>query len=89
MQERIVAPMDHANDLLATWPYLTRLYTTISPHEMLSDPVFAEVEGLADVPRAHGGLRTSDCCEQRMRLPGGREVLYTDGAWPTWDTSMP
>ena len=26
--------------LLQTWPYLTRMYTLISPHEMIEDPLF-------------------------------------------------
>jgi hypothetical protein len=30
----------HAEDLLDTWPYLTRMYTTISPNEMMEDPIF-------------------------------------------------
>ena len=89
LRERVTEPMDRASDLLATWPYLTRLYTTISPHEMLSDPTFIEVPGMQDVARLHGALRTTDCCGASMRLPGGRSVLYDDGAWPQWDESMP
>ncbi|MBL4689377.1 MAG: DUF2330 domain-containing protein [Nannocystaceae bacterium] len=89
VRERIVQPATHALELLEQWPYLTRLYTTISPHEMLSDPVFAEVPDLPDVPRAHGALRSEDCCGLSMRLPGGRGVRYEDGAWPRWNAAMP
>ena len=89
-RERIVDPMDRATELLELWPYVTRLYTTISPHEMLSDPTFAEVEGLPDVPFRHGAQRTSGCCDTTMRLPGGREVILGVGnAWPGWDDAMP
>lgn len=88
--ERIVAPLDHGRELLDTWPYLTRLYTRISPHEMIADPMFAEVEGLADVPARHGARRDAECCGYTMRLPGGRVVLLGDyGAWPSFDAQMP
>jgi MYXO-CTERM domain-containing protein len=38
--ERIIEPGLHAVDLLDAWPYLTRLHTTMSPHEMTIDPMF-------------------------------------------------
>lgn len=40
LQERIVAPGAHAIELLDAHPMLTRLYTTLSPHEMTEDPLF-------------------------------------------------
>ncbi|EDM78205.1 hypothetical protein PPSIR1_00690 [Plesiocystis pacifica SIR-1] len=40
LAERVIVPGMHAADLLDTWPYLTRLNTTISPHEMTVDPTF-------------------------------------------------
>jgi hypothetical protein len=49
LSERIIEPGMHALDLLETWPYLTRLHTTISPQEMTVDPIFIEVPALADV----------------------------------------
>lgn len=88
-QERIVAPMQHGEELLAMWPYVTRLYTTISPHEMTVDPMFAENDALADVPSRYGAERQQDCCGDMMRLPGGREVWMTSSAWPEWSDDMP
>jgi hypothetical protein len=89
-QERIVAPLDHARDLLAVWPHVTRLYTRISPHEMLTDPLFEEVPGLVDVPHRHGAERVGECCGTHMRLPGGREVYMRDNStWPTLGDDMP
>ncbi len=88
-QERIVAPMQHGEELLATWPYVTRLYTTISPHEMTTDPMFAENDALADVPSRYGAERQQDCCGDVMRLPGGRMVWLLDGVWPAWGDEMP
>jgi hypothetical protein len=49
VSERIIEPAMHALDLLETWPYLTRLHTTISPHEMTVDPIFMPVPDLAAV----------------------------------------
>ncbi len=39
-EERLVEPAAHAEDLLETWPYVTRMFTTMSPHEMTEDPTF-------------------------------------------------
>lgn len=88
--ERIVAPMQHGEQLLAMWPYATRLYTRMSPHEMISDPMFAELPGLEDVPNRHGAERSFDCCGTTVRLPGGREVsVYGANTWPVFDDAMP
>ena len=89
--ERIVAPMQHANDLLDTWPYLTRLYTTISPHEMTSDPMFTENPDLDDVANRHGAQRNQACCGNAMQLPGGRIIALegTGNTWPDWPEEMP
>jgi MYXO-CTERM domain-containing protein len=45
--ERIIDPGLHAVDLLAAWPQLTRLNTTMSPGEMTVDPTF---HANADLP---------------------------------------
>ena len=39
--------------LMQQYPYLTRLYTRISPDEMTADPVFDLAPGLADVSNVH------------------------------------
>jgi hypothetical protein len=87
--ERIVAPMDHAREILQTWPYLTRMYTRISPNEMIADPFFIEIPELETVANLHGAQREDDCCGSIVRLPGGRVVgLYGDG-WPSFAGEMP
>ena len=87
--ERIVAPLEHGQELLATWPYVTRLYTTISPIEMTVDPMFAENAQLPDVANRNGAQREQHCCGDAMRLPGGREVWVPGGTWPAWGDDMP
>ena len=87
--ERIVAPLQHGEDLLATWPYVTRLYTTISPVEMTADPMFTENPELPDVANRHGAERDQHCCGNAMRLPGGRLVWVPNNTWPEWGNDMP
>ena len=89
-QERVVAPLVHAAELLQTWPYVTRLYTTISPHEMTTDPMFAENPELDDVANRHGAQRNQSCCGNAMQLPDGRLVwLEQMAGWPVWGNAMP
>jgi len=90
-REYISDPMVHATDLLDTWPYLTRLYSRISPAEMTADPMFAEVEGLGPVPNVLGAQRNTDtCCNDTVVLPDGANVrLSNSGSWPSWDSKMP
>lgn len=87
--ERIVAPLDHARDLVETWPYLTRLYTRISPNEMITDPMFTENPDLDDVANRNGAERQQECCGNTMRLPGGRMVTLQGGGWPDFGDTMP
>lgn len=90
-REYISDPMDHATDLLTTWPYLTRLYTRMSPSEMAFDPMFAEVPGLSVVPNIWGAQRNTDaCCDDTVVLPDGASVrLDALGSWPSWSKDMP
>jgi len=90
-REYISDPMEHAADLLETWPYLTRLYTRMSPSEMAFDPMFAEVGGLGPVPNILGAQRNTDaCCDDTVVLPDGASVrIGPDGTWPSWSDDMP
>ncbi|MGH1346388.1 MAG: DUF2330 domain-containing protein [Nannocystales bacterium] len=90
-REYITDPRDHATDLLETWPYLTRLYSRISPSEMAFDPMFAEVDGLSVVPNIWGAQRNTDeCCDDTVVLPDGASVrVGPSGSWPGWSSDMP
>ena len=86
--ERIVAPGRHAQALLATRPYLTRMFTSISPQEMLEDPEFMAWQGLPDVSATRSSSVDRTCQgPDRVTLPGGWVVLV-NGAWPDF-TDMP
>jgi hypothetical protein len=89
--ERVVVPGRKAAALLQAHPYLTRLFTTISPKEMTEDPLFGDSTGLADVPQLR---MASPLCRGNgdggVDLPDGRHVRPdAQGAWPTFGTDMP
>ncbi len=89
--QRIVTPGEHAEDLLRRWPYLTRMYTTISPHEMTEDPIFHARDDFGDVAAARIGNRLNRCSGDTVfTLPDGREVFIPGGrSWPTFPDEMP
>ncbi|MBL4686776.1 MAG: DUF2330 domain-containing protein [Nannocystaceae bacterium] len=90
MEERIVEPGAHAVSLLESWPYLTRMYTTISPAEMTADPFFHENPDLAEVDLTNQSATRRILCDNATlwTLPNGEEV-YTVNGWPDFDGEMP
>lgn len=91
IDERIIAPGRHADELLDRWPYVTRMYTTISAHEMTADPMFHENADLPDVANVRTADRLIRCSgDSVFTLPDGREVyLPQRSAWPAFDGEMP
>jgi hypothetical protein len=88
-EERIIAPLEHADALLDRWPKLTRLYTRVSPHEMISDPTFALAPDADPVPFELYAQTQGVCCST-VRVPGGRLIeLDDDATWPEWSAEMP
>jgi MYXO-CTERM domain-containing protein len=89
--ERVVAPGEHAEALLAQWPYVTRMYTTISPHEMTRDPIFHARGDLGDVTNSQQATRRIMCNgDMLFTLPDRREVFIPNGGtWPEFPEQMP
>jgi MYXO-CTERM domain-containing protein len=58
---RVVTPTLSAGALFDQFPYLTRLYTTLSPENMNSDPVFSFNPSLPDWSNVHTGTLTYHC----------------------------
>ncbi|MCA9710618.1 MAG: DUF2330 domain-containing protein, partial [Myxococcales bacterium] len=84
---RIIDPGRHAEELLGSHGFVTRLFTTISPHEMTLDPTFhVEPEDLSTVDdRAIAATRYFPCGStvQMQGLPGNRSVrLPVFDQWP-------
>jgi len=91
LSSRIIEPARHADALVASWPYLTRMFTTISPAEMTADPEFWEHDGLANVSVPRSAVRRITCSgASGMTLPDGRQVALTpQSTWPGWGADMP
>ena len=91
LQQRVIEPGRHAEDLLNRFPYLTRMYTTISPGEMTEDPMFHENASLGEVAQLRSATRRTLCnSDQIWTLPDGREVYLPFGApWPDFDVEAP
>jgi MYXO-CTERM domain-containing protein len=90
LDERVIDPARHARDLLAAWPYLTRMYTTISPHEMTVDPMFHQNAELTDAPLANVATQQCVCDEDAVvSLPDGRLVYAPLADFPSFGDDMP
>lgn len=88
--ERIVEPAQHALTSLRGAPYLTRLYTRISPSEMTEDPMFAEHANLPEVS-ADLAARTRTLCggDSALYTPEGRQIRLGSGLSSPALPSMP
>lgn len=73
LEARIIGPGQHAVELLESHRYLTRLYTTLSPHEMTLDPVFHANPDLPEVSNVHAVDMVFTC-------EGPNYVEFDDGA---------
>ena len=87
LEERIFAPGRRAVAALDSHPYLTRMYTTISPGEMTEDPMFWQNPDLEDVANVNQAQQRILCNgDQIWTLPDGREVYVKAGEpWPDFD----
>jgi MYXO-CTERM domain-containing protein len=92
LEERVIAPGIHAMQVLAEYPYLTRMYTTISAVEMTEDPFFWANPDLDDVDLTNQlAMRRTLCNDDNVwTLPDGREVYVPAGeGWPGFEGQMP
>ncbi len=90
-KERLVDPGQHAVQILNDNDYLTRMYTTISPAEMMEDPIFQpnrELPEVANILQANRLLRCDG--HATWTLPDGREVFVpNNGPWPDFMAELP
>ncbi len=93
LDERLIAPAKQAVALLNDNPYLTRMYTTISPAEMNEDPIFRINSALDDVQNIQFASQTNHCDgSASVTLPDGRSVIFPDStsmSWPDFGDEMP
>ncbi len=92
LDEQALAPVEEFERLLMEQPYVTRLFTTLSPEEMTVDPEFAFTRGLADVSNEHTATMRFGChgdiTSQTLQLADGTEVLMPLDAQP-WQDEVP
>jgi MYXO-CTERM domain-containing protein len=79
LEQQVVQPMKSAVALLTAYPYLTRLYTTMSAEEMTVDPDFDFNSDAADVSNVFTAKARFESCQDdfskrqvRIELPDGR-----------------
>ncbi len=93
-EDLVVAPVRRFAEQLRGHPWLTRLYTTMSPEEMTLDPMFDFSDALPEVSNVHTAVMTLECAPGyrqseapwRMELPSG-QVVRGEGSqsWPFGD----
>jgi MYXO-CTERM domain-containing protein len=93
LDERVIKPGLRARDLVQANPYLTRMYTTISPSEMNEDPIFRSNSSLPNVDNFRQAVERTLCDGSRLvTLPDGREVYFPADEpyeWPDFQEEMP
>ena len=93
VDSRIVQPGLRAFNLVNDNPYLTRMYTTISPNEMNADPMFRENPTLPDIGFLQMATQRLHCDGgTTVTLPDTRQVYFAPGdplTWPDFQDEMP
>jgi hypothetical protein len=93
LQQTIVEPLQGAQKILDTYPYLTRLFTTMSAEEMDVDPEFQFNPDVGDVSNVHRAKATMvSGCEVpfnqqkvKIELADGRWFYQTFSTGPITD----
>jgi hypothetical protein len=85
-EQRITGPAAHAVEMLVEASYLTRMFTMISPHEMIEDPLFHESSSLGTVDNTFVATQVLPCdtAPTYMEIPNGREVVQEGVNYPTF-----
>lgn len=83
LNAEVLEPLRRAQALLDASPYLTRLFTRVSPEEMLTDPTFTFTDEAGDIPADRVASSGASCVEGLhggLLLPSGRIIDWMDGA---------
>lgn len=84
LDERVIIPAERARELLSAYPMLTRMVTTLSPHEMTEDPLFVENPDLGVFDQLQQIGQNNLFCDgpSSYSMPDGRLVAIPNGTWP-------
>jgi hypothetical protein len=61
LEDAVVTPLRDTQKLIDRMPYLTRLFTTVSPDEMTRDPIFSFNPDLPEVSNRHQATGKATC----------------------------
>lgn len=87
LHDSFIQPAKDAQRLFSEHPYLTQLYTTLSPDEMTIDPTVVFTTEMGDVTNHHKAEAITLCSDQyyvdkapvRIKLPNGQTWLAEEG----------
>jgi len=79
IEERIVKPLKDAQAMFDMYPYMTRMFTTLSPDEMSKDPVFSFNADLGNVSNVHVTKATPVCKDGTKNEVIGANIEYANG----------
>ena len=90
MESDVIEPMAETEALIENAAYATRLYTTMSAHEMTVDPMFDFNGDLPDVSNVHMADRIIECSPSlnqfeapwRIELENGNVIRGAGNTWP-------
>jgi hypothetical protein len=90
LDERIIQPARHADQILAENQFLTRMFTTISPKEMTEDPEFVRIKN-EGVSQNRSAILQRQCDGSQTMIVGANEVHLANDAsqWPALPAAMP
>ena len=85
LEQTVVRPFREIRDAFGRHPYLTRMYTTMSPEEMTQDPMFRFTAVLPDVPNVHTADAVRDCRKVKELWRAPVTITLKDGTRFTVD----
>jgi hypothetical protein len=80
VHQQFVQPMEELDAQATRLPYLTRLFTTLSPQDMTRDPVFGFSRSLPEVSNRHTAQSTFTCDSSSFVTEQGYETTRIDGS---------
>lgn len=80
LDEVIVAPLRAVQGLVDGHPYVTRVFTTISPEEMTLDPIFRFKSDIPDVSNQHTAQAQYLCGDGQAYEDAPIRITYPDGS---------
>jgi len=80
LQDRVIKPLIDAQALFDKHPYMTRVFTTISPEEMTKDPIFSFNADLKDVSNEHQAEAMLECSEEDPETAIAATLTFGDSS---------